>query len=123
MYSDKDLARVLRQNLNSEVDVIRFYIDNLHKLNYAKNRKQIDSLVLDSCRHATMISEMLLKLNKGTKSSLIASTQREAFREETGVKELYRYESVRTKSTDAKKMLLTLIKEEAGHERLVNSLR
>jgi len=123
MYSDDDLKKVMRKNLENELKVIRFYIDNICNLNYAKNKKQIDTLTLDSFRHARMIVLEIMKLNEGCRSVLSKNMKAAALREESSFKELYKYENNKTKRMDAKKILSILIKEEARHEKLAKSLR
>lgn len=123
MYSDKDLSRILRKNLDSEMDVIRFYIDNLEGLNFKMNKKQINQLVLDSLVHATLLSEQLLVLGKDKCGKLKSKLKDEAYREERGVRELYRYELKGTTRKDTAKVLARLIKEETEHEKLVDSFK
>jgi len=123
MYSDNDLRRVLRKNLDEELRVIKLYIDNASKLNYAKNKSKIDTLIFDSFDHATWLTRELCLLNKGKKGALDKKTQDMAYREESGVKEIYLYEAQRTKDAIAKKLLLKLVGEEARHERIVKSFK
>jgi len=122
MYSKNDTLRVLRKNLDSELDVIKFYIDNKHKLNYGANKRKIDSLVADSFTHATLISQRMLDLGKGI-GYMDNKTRQRAYKEETAVKEIYRYELNRTLDKESAKLLKRLIKEETKHERIVGSLK
>ena len=123
MYSQNDLARVLRKNLDSEFKVIKLYLDNASKFNYAKNKAKVDRLVFDSFDHATWLAKELSVLNSKTGGRLDKKMQDLAFREESGVKELYLFESQRTKDAVAKKLLLKLVGEEARHEEIVKSFK
>jgi rubrerythrin len=123
MYSNKDLKRVLRRNLDSEFDIIKFYLDNLERFNYPSNKKKIDRLVLDSIRHSRMISESLLFLGSGAYGKLSPKHAETALREESAVKHIYAYELARTNDKKTKNALKRLIEEETAHERLVKSLK
>ncbi len=123
MYSQNDLKRVLRRNLESEFSVIKFYLENTKCLNYAKNRSKIDELIFDSFRHAKMISSLLLELDKDAKGKLDMKKREDALREESGVKELYQYELNKSCYKNAEKLFSKLIKEETEHEKIVRSLK
>jgi rubrerythrin len=123
MYNERDLIRVLRKNLDTEIRVITLYLDNASKLNYEKNKAKVDLLIFDSFHHATWLAKEICVLNKGMKGILDRKVQDVAYREESGVKELYLYEAQRTKDAAAKKLLLKLVREEARHERIVKSFK
>ncbi|MBW2964521.1 hypothetical protein KY363_03605 [Candidatus Woesearchaeota archaeon] len=123
MYTDKQMIRLLERNLHSECDIIKFYLENLHKLNYAKNKKAIDELILGSVRHSELIVKTLIKLNSKGTSIFNHDVAGEAFREESAVREIYAYQLARTGNTEIKKLLKTLIKEEGQHEKLVRGLK
>lgn len=123
MYTDKQMIRLLERNLHSECDIIMFYLGNLHKLNYTKNKKAINELILGSVRHSELIVRSLIRLNSKSDSVFNHDVAAEAFREEAAVREIYAYQLVRTGNPDVKKLLKTLIKEEAAHEKLVQGLK
>lgn len=122
MYSKEDLLRVLRKNLKSELDVIAFYVDNAPDLNYSVNKEKVDTLIFDSFQHAKWLTEEILKLDaEGV--TLSEQVREQAFKEETGVKEIYKYELNRTDIEEVKIILKKLIEEEERHEEIVKSLR
>lgn len=123
MYNEKDLIRVLKKDLKAEFDAILFYLDNLKKLNYKKNKKIIDELTLDSFNHAESIAKLMLNLQKDTKGKLSSSATRKAMVEEVGMKGLYAYEIERTEDKKVKRELKKLLKEEVEHEELVKKLK
>ncbi|MFH1063617.1 MAG: ferritin family protein [Candidatus Woesearchaeota archaeon] len=123
MYSTKDLKRVLLKNLASEFKVIKFYVDNLENLNYAKNKKKVDSLIVDSFKHAAMITKEVLALHKGKDVVVSKSIRERAMREEVAVREIYAYELSRTSDPKIKKLLRQLIAEEKKHEKIAKSLK
>ncbi len=46
MYTKKQLSKAIARNIKVEFDVIMFYLDNLHKLNYQKNQNKIRELIM-----------------------------------------------------------------------------
>ncbi|MBW2967579.1 ferritin-like domain-containing protein [Candidatus Woesearchaeota archaeon] len=122
MYSEKDMLRVLRRNLESELKVIKFYVDNAEKLDYAKNKPKVDSLVFDSFRHAQWLSRQILRLKTGS-GKLTKKAKAEALREETNVRDIYQYELNRTEDPKVRKVLQKLISEEKKHARIVRGLK
>jgi rubrerythrin len=123
MYSDKDLIRILRKNLDYELDVIKFYLDNLEGINYSANKKSVRELVLDSHSHALMISKRLLDLQEKTGGKLRRGLQDKAYREEHDVREIYLYELGRTSNPFVAKVLKRLVKEEKRHESIVKRFK
>jgi len=117
------IKRMLRRNLDSEFKSVKFYIDNLAKLNYKSNKKKIDKLTLDSLTHAKRIATLLLDLNKTKKTKLIKKTKNQALIEERGLGELYKYELKKTDDPKIKAFLRKQIKEEAAHEKIAKSIR
>ncbi|MBW2971903.1 ferritin-like domain-containing protein [Candidatus Woesearchaeota archaeon] len=122
MYNEKDLLRVLNKNLEAEFNAVKLYIRNLDKLNYSENRKKVSALALDSMKHACMIATRILELNK-SRSRLTKNMRAQAMREETSVKEIYKYELARTQDQKTRKLLKYLIAEETRHQRVVKSLK
>ncbi len=123
MYSEKDLKRVLLNNLDSEFKAIRLYLKNLKKLNYVKNKKKVDTLVLDSFRHAAMITKEFMTLHKGEGVAVSRRMRARAMREEVGVREIYAYELNRTSNPKVQKLLRQLIVEETKHEKIAKTLK
>lgn len=123
MYSDKDLIRVLKRDLNSEFKAIRFYLDNLEKLNYKKNRENVNKLALESVKHSRMIVETILSIQEKKSGKLDKKAVKDALREEVGMEGIYKYEFLRTKNVKVLKLLNMLIKEEKKHMKIVNSLK
>jgi len=120
--SDK-IKKMLRRNLDSEFKSVKFYIDNLSKLNYKSNKKKIDKLTLDSLTHARRIATLLLELNKKDKAKLVKKTKNQALVEECGLGELYKYELNKTTDPKVRAFLQKQIKEEAAHEKIARSIR
>jgi rubrerythrin len=123
MYSKKDLVKILKRNLESETKIINFYIKNLEKINYPKNKKAITKMVKDSVGHAGMIATEILELQKDITAKKDKKTISQALREETAMKEIYKYEFTRTSEAKALKVLNKLIREETKHEKIVKTLK
>ena len=123
MYSKNDLKRVLKKNFNSEVGIIKFYLNNISKLNYSGNKAKINKLVLESVNHAEMIIKKIIAIDGIVKGRLDKNVQKKSLREEVGLGEIYRYELNRTKDPEARKLLNWLIKEEKRHEKTVRALK
>ncbi|MFC1755210.1 ferritin family protein [Thermoproteota archaeon] len=123
MYDKKDLNRILRRNLRYELDVIKFYLDNLKAFNYSRNKKKIDALVLESVKHSDMFIKEILELNRTTKGKLMKSKVNTAMKEEMGAAEIYSYQINKTRSPKIKKTLKKIVIDEKKHEKLVNSLK
>ena len=113
----------MKRNLNSEQEIIIFYVTNLEKLNYSKNKKKISNLIFDSLEHAGMITAEIMELQKNAKGKLDKKTRDKALKEETGLKEIYKYEFKKTKEAKALKVLNQLILEETKHEKIVKTLK
>ena len=123
MYSKNDLKRVLKKNFNSEFGIIKFYLNNISKLNYSGNKAKINKLVLESVNHAEMIIKKIIAIDGIVKGRLDKNVQKKSLREEVGLGEIYRYELNRTKDPEARKLLNWLIKEEKRHEKTVRALK
>ena len=123
MYSKKELVKILKRNLESETRIINFYINNLEKVNYPKNKEAITRMVKDSVGHAGMIAIEILELQKGITAKKDKKTIAQALREETAMKEIYKYEFMKTNEAKALKVLNKLIKEETKHEKIVKTLK
>ena len=123
MYSKKDLVKILKRNLEKETKIINFYINNLEKVNYPKNVEAITQMVKDSVGHAGMIATEILELQKNIKAKKDKRTIAQALREETAMKEIYKYEFMKTNEAKALKVLNKLIKEETTHEKIVKTLK
>jgi rubrerythrin len=116
-------SEFLLHNLKAELDAIRFYADNLQRLNYAKNRKAIDALALDSVTHAQMLLRAYLEANAKVGGRLTPLALEKAMQEETGLKEIYRFEEGKVKSPKLRKLFAKLVKWEEAHEALVKTLK
>jgi rubrerythrin len=123
MYDNENLARILEKNIGYELDSINFYVNNLENLNYKKNKKKVDTLLLESIKHTTKLSKALLEVQKNKTSKITKKTKVLAMKEELGMKELYTYELQRTENTKVRRILKNLIKEETKHEKLVKLLK
>ncbi len=123
MYSRSTLIRVLKRDLRAELRAIRFYANNIEKLNYRENKKRIDELALGSIRHAEILMKRLLALEKGSGCTLTKKMMRRALKEETALRELYAFELMRIDNPDVLKAVNTLIKEETRHKETVRSLQ
>jgi len=121
-YTKKDLLRVLYRNLDAEFRAIKFYLENLPKLNYKKNKAALDVLLFESYDHARMLSEEIILLEQSS-GKLTEQMRTKALAEETSLKAIYTYELLRTKDAKAIAMLRKLIREEAKHEALVKRLK
>ena len=123
MYSKKELVKILKRNLESETRIINFYINNLEKVNYPKNKEAITRMVKDSVGHAGMIAIEILELQKDITAKKDKKTIAQALREETAMKEIYKYEFMKTNEAKALKVLNKLIREETKHEKIVKTLK
>ena len=123
MYDDEELALILEKNIGYELDSINFYVNNLENLNYKKNKKKVDTLLLESIKHTTKLSKALLEIQKNKTSKITKKTRTLAMKEELGMKELYSYELHRIKNAKVRRILKELIKEETKHEKLVKLLK
>lgn len=112
----------LRTCMNSEFEVIRFYLENIESLNYKVNKKALDELILGSVDHARSIIELFLKSAKNSSTKVNQWIVELAAKEEVGLQEIYQYEHNRTKNAQLKKLLANLAKEETKHQILVESL-
>lgn len=120
--SERILQRHLKRNIQSEFDVINFYLNNLDKLNYNKNKKKIDTLVFDSFKHAMKISKVLLARKREDKG-LSEKARKVALKEECDVREIYRYQLMKHKDKEVMKLLHDLIIDESEHEKTVRALK
>ncbi|MBR9675936.1 ferritin-like domain-containing protein [Candidatus Woesearchaeota archaeon] len=123
MYDQKGLLRVLKKNLGSELFIIKYYVENLERLNYKDNKEDIDKLIIDSTRHATMLIKEILNLSRNVEGKLSKSALRRALKEEEGLKSIYEYEKQRTSDAKARQILERLIGEEKKHQEIVRGLR
>jgi rubrerythrin len=123
MYDNEELARILEKNVGYELDSINFYVNNLENLNYKKNKKKVDTLLLESIKHTTKLSKVLLEIQKNKTSKITKKTKALAMKEELGMKEIYNYQLQRTKNAKVRRILKDLIKEETKHEKLVKLLK
>lgn len=130
MYKKKDLLRNLKRDLRSEFEVINFYIENLDRLNYKLNKVKVNTLIMESFKHANMIASEILKLKKSDKSSLTEKARKMALKEESAVKEIYRFQLTKVNHNlsdddagSARKLFHDLIMDEARHEKLVKALK
>lgn len=123
MYKDKDIVRVLKRDLKSEFETIMFYLDNLEKLNYSQNKRKVDKLTLDSIGHAGTLTKEILALSKPKEGKLSRAVLRRALKEETALKEIYKYEYSKTDISRVKTALKQLSSQEEKHEQLVSSLK
>lgn len=123
MYSKKDLVKILKRNLESETRIINFYINNLDKVNYPKNKDAITLMVKDSVGHAGMIAMEILELQNDITAVKDKKIISQALKEETAMKEIYKYEFSRTTEAKTLKVLNKLIKEETKHEKIVRLLK
>jgi rubrerythrin len=118
----EDSVRMLKENMTLEMNTIRFYLDNLEKLNYKANRKKIDMLVLESIKHMSMLGETILKLEKEKGLPLDKNAHEQAHKEETGLQEIYKYEMGRMHDKIVVDLLQGLLDWEKKHEKIVESL-
>jgi rubrerythrin len=124
MYDKKELLKVLHEDLEAEFNNVLFYMKNISKLNYQENKRKIDNLVIDSIKHAWVISKELQRHHKTHPSKVIAKkTKDQLKKEETGLKEIYKYQLERTDDWHTKRLFKALIAEEAKHEKIVDKLR
>ncbi|MBI2129851.1 hypothetical protein HYU07_06465 [Candidatus Woesearchaeota archaeon] len=62
MYTKKDLIRVLKQDIKTEINAINFYVDNIDDLDYSKNYKLVNELLFGSMKHLRIVAEELCRL-------------------------------------------------------------
>lgn len=122
MYKQKDLLRVLKKNLKLELANIKFYSTNIEKINPVENKKLIETLVLGSIEHAKKISKLIIS-SAESKTKLTKAVKDSVIKEETGLKEIYKYELSRTNNPKVQKLLEELIKEETEHEKIVQKFK
>lgn len=124
MATQKEESKaILISALNTEFDIIRFYLDNIDNLNYKMNKKELDELILGSIKHASLISKTLMQLGEKSSKKLDKEILNLALKEELGAREIYQFEFNNAKDPEIKKCLGTLIKEEAAHEAIVVKLK
>lgn len=123
MYSTQILKEKFNGFLNSELKTISFYAENLEQLNYNDNSDAISKLLLDSCTHAKMICQVMMKLHDTPGKPISKKVKEEALKEEQALKELYTYMNMKTSHPEAKKVLKQLIDWEAEHEKLAQNLK
>ena len=122
-YTNADIIRMLKRDLESEFKTVSAYLDTLDELNYKKNKKLIDALVLDSLTHATIITKELLNVQKTVGQPITAEARAFAMKEELALEHIYAYELERVKPARLKTALSGLRKAEQHHEELVKQLR
>ncbi len=120
MYSEEELIGVLKKDLLEEFKSISFYLSNLENLDYKKNKKKIDTLIDGSLKHAVVITKLIRSISKDGK--MVETVRKRAFKEETAMKELYRYQAGKAVDDKVTKAFLKIAKQEESHERIVNSL-
>jgi rubrerythrin len=127
------LISLMSRNLDKEIEIVKFYEDNLHLFKDKQNRKRIKELVLASLNHAAMFVESIHRLQEEVKPkkikvpSMLARknaifTLENAMKEEKGAGELYLYEAKRIKDQKTIKTLLEVANEEIEHQRIVKSI-
>lgn len=121
--AEESALHVLKKGLKAEFDAVRFYLDNLDRLNYRGNKTAIDLLVLESVDHAKWLAQRLLALQADEGGEIKPGAVREALLEEYSMREIYRYEEQRTTDPAIRKLMQELIAEETKHEKLVDGLR
>jgi rubrerythrin len=124
MVSDETLKSMLIKNIKSELGTVDFYLNNLSKLNYADNKRKINLLIMESVKHIEMTSQAFVEQNFNEKSVKIdPKAVEQAMKEETGLKEIYKYELNKIENQKIQKMLKELIAWEEKHEKIVTSLK
>jgi rubrerythrin len=123
MYSKAGTLRILRNNLKKELTSVLSYVDGLSSINYKNNNKKVDTLARGSLSHAGRLLTHILELSRD-KEAKVTKKQRDRFlREETSMKELYKFEAARIENATVKRTLLQLSKEETEHEKIVKSIK
>jgi rubrerythrin len=122
-YTEKDLVRILRRDLEAEFKTVKTYLDHLEELNYKSNKRKIDVLTLDSIEHARALTTRILDLQKEIGGPLDPLACRRAAHEETALQGIYSFELQRTKDTTVRRLLKELMSAETKHLAIVKSLR
>ena len=123
IYSKEKLIIVLMNDINSEFNTINVYLENIDRLNYAKNKHQIDILVLESFIHASSLAKRVLALHEGNSGVLDKNALDLVTTEEVALHEIYEFEAKSVIDAKTKKVLLDLAKAETKHQKLVKSLK
>lgn len=123
MYTKKDLIRVLKQDIKTEINAINFYVDNIRDLDYEKNHEIINKLLFGSMTHLRIVAEELCRLCRGSSGKALKETINRAVKEEEGMRAIYAYENNRTKEAGLKKIFRKLEAQETHHKKLAGSLK
>ncbi|MDO8741339.1 MAG: ferritin family protein [Candidatus Woesearchaeota archaeon] len=123
MYTKKDLIRVLKQDIKTEINAINFYVDNIDDLNYGKNYKLVNELLFGSMTHLRIVAEELCRLCRSSSAKALKAAIERAVKEEEGMRAIYEYENNRTKEARLKKIFGKLTAQETHHKKLARSLK
>jgi rubrerythrin len=122
MVDDKVFSMLIR-NIEKEYEVSLFYLRNLERLGYAKNRTKVNALAIDSIRHAQILAKAALDCKKGCGGDPDRAVLEKALKEEVGLGEIYKYEAGRTLPEGIKEKLDFIADWEERHQALVRTIR
>ncbi len=127
-----ELISLMSRNLDKEIEIARFYEDNLHLFKDGKSRKRIKKLALASLKHAAMFVEAIHRLQNDAKPkkvhpSMLAKknaifTLESAMKEEKGAEDIYLYEAKRVTDKKTAALLRKIAGEEVKHQKIVKEI-
>ncbi|MFH1400371.1 MAG: hypothetical protein ABIH41_02530 [Nanoarchaeota archaeon] len=120
-----DLLRMMKKNMDGEVKTITFYLDNLENLNYSKNTKHVEALVLDSVTHLGNLCKAFMSLHADipAKQPIPSHLRELALTEEKGLREIYQFMLQHSNNAEINKTFEQLVEAERTHEKMVRELK
>jgi rubrerythrin len=116
----------LDKNIKNELDVARFYEENLHMFTSKKEQDAVKKLVLESLAHAARLINAKHRLGPSAKKAPGFSQKlkvlERAMKEEKGMEDIYKYEAKKTGEKKTADILISIAKMEVQHQKIVNGL-
>jgi len=126
------ILKEMHRCLEKEIRIIRFYEENLHVFNNAKDRKKIKQLVLASLKHAGLFIGEIHRLQGKVKGKKISGRERlksmrnvaeGGIREEYGAMHIYITLAKMVKDKKASETLMKIASEEENHHDIVKRMQ
>ncbi len=116
----------LDKNIKNELNVVRFYEENLHMFTSKKEQDAVKKLVLDSLDHAARLINAKHRLGASVKKAPGFSQKlkilERAMKEEKGMEDIYKYEAKKVGEKKTANDFTIIAKMEVQHQEIVNGL-
>lgn len=122
MDDEKRYLGVLRKAIIEELDSIRFFVENIDRLNYSENKRLVDRLTLDTLEHAQTLIRLLHLTYRPERSELKPAIHKKARGKILALQKVY-HKGQGKAHPKVQKRMKDLFEEKERHEQMVLMMR